>query len=339
VAQSALPKSKINTDITQPARQRAGRKASVGKKRGGSRGQGRISGDTRDSVRGGTREVIEMELGITVYPPKADGEPWRAVFAENGQRRNRQAVTEAELAASPAGPPRHAAATTAHPAWPSRADATPQNTAYRHPAASAASAAAANSTRSSSPDRGTQPDIGEEHPACRHGKEIRDVLPPSAGGLRPQPERLRHHVQCPADEVQRQQAPLLLQALEPVTTPRRHQELQTRPVTLPGPPGEMTPRHATPATTSPRSRTGASARVPPLRQETSHRASHPAPHASSRRASSGSLKTSARSPTLHNADGIRPAATAGIPDIYCKSCPVMRKRASALLARRVAPAR
>jgi hypothetical protein len=40
-----------------------------------------------------------LEYGITVYPPKTDREPWRAVFAENGQRRNRQAVTEAELAA------------------------------------------------------------------------------------------------------------------------------------------------------------------------------------------------------------------------------------------------
>src|SRR5260370_5299579 len=60
---------------------------------------------------------------------------------------------------------------------------------------------------------------------------------------------------------------------------------------------------------------------------------------SSRRASSGISKTSARSSTLHDADGIRPAATAGIPDIYCKSCPVTRKRASALLARRAEPAR
>jgi integrase len=99
VAQSALPKSKINTEITQSARQQGGRNAPVGKNRGGSRGQSRISGDTRKSVRGGTREVIEMEYGITVYPPQEAGDPWRAVFIENGQRRNRQASSEAELAA------------------------------------------------------------------------------------------------------------------------------------------------------------------------------------------------------------------------------------------------
>jgi hypothetical protein len=40
-----------------------------------------------------------MEHGITVYPPWAAGEPWRAVFTENGQRRNRQAASEAGLAA------------------------------------------------------------------------------------------------------------------------------------------------------------------------------------------------------------------------------------------------
>ena len=43
--------------------------------------------------------MIELECGILVYPPEADGEPWRAVFIENGQRRFRQAMTEAGLAA------------------------------------------------------------------------------------------------------------------------------------------------------------------------------------------------------------------------------------------------
>jgi integrase len=42
--------------------------------------------------------VIELDLGITVYPPEADGEPWRAVFTENGARRFRQGATEAKLA-------------------------------------------------------------------------------------------------------------------------------------------------------------------------------------------------------------------------------------------------
>ena len=41
--------------------------------------------------------MIELEHGITVYPPEADGEPWRAVFVENGARRFRQGATEAKL--------------------------------------------------------------------------------------------------------------------------------------------------------------------------------------------------------------------------------------------------
>jgi hypothetical protein len=45
------------------------------------------------------RVVVEAECGILVYPPEAAGEPWRAVFTENGRRRFRQAMTEAELAA------------------------------------------------------------------------------------------------------------------------------------------------------------------------------------------------------------------------------------------------
>ena len=42
--------------------------------------------------------MIELECGITVYPPQGEGEPWRAVFVENGRRRFREAVTEEKLA-------------------------------------------------------------------------------------------------------------------------------------------------------------------------------------------------------------------------------------------------
>ena len=45
------------------------------------------------------RPVVELECGILVYPPEAEGEPWRATFTENGQRRYRQGATEAKLAA------------------------------------------------------------------------------------------------------------------------------------------------------------------------------------------------------------------------------------------------
>ena len=53
-----------------------------------------MNGDTRESVRGSGRVVVEVEGGITVYPPQRDGEPWRAVFTENGRRRYREAGTE-----------------------------------------------------------------------------------------------------------------------------------------------------------------------------------------------------------------------------------------------------
>jgi hypothetical protein len=43
--------------------------------------------------------VIELDFGVLVYPPEAGGEPWRAVFTENGQRKYRQGATEAKLAA------------------------------------------------------------------------------------------------------------------------------------------------------------------------------------------------------------------------------------------------
>jgi hypothetical protein len=58
-----------------------------------------VSGDARESVRQSGRPVIELDFGILVYPPEAGGEPWRAVFTENGQRRFRQGATEAKLAA------------------------------------------------------------------------------------------------------------------------------------------------------------------------------------------------------------------------------------------------
>ena len=58
-----------------------------------------MSGEARESARHPDRPVIELGCGIVVYPPEADGEPWRATFTENGQRRYRQGATEAKLAA------------------------------------------------------------------------------------------------------------------------------------------------------------------------------------------------------------------------------------------------
>src|ERR1039457_2019121 len=92
MAPVAPAKPRINTKTTQPARDRASRRASGREK---ARGSARVSGDTRESVRGSDRVVIEVGGGISVYPPRVAGEPW----VEDGWRRFREAVTEAGLAA------------------------------------------------------------------------------------------------------------------------------------------------------------------------------------------------------------------------------------------------
>src|SRR5579871_1130175 len=100
MAPEAPAKPKINTTPTQPGRDRAARRApGKGKTVGRGRGPARVSGVTRESVRGSARVVVEAGCGVLVYPPEAAGEPWRATFTENGRRRFRQAATEAGLAA------------------------------------------------------------------------------------------------------------------------------------------------------------------------------------------------------------------------------------------------
>ena len=45
------------------------------------------------------RPVIELESGITVYPARFEGDRWRAVWYENGERQQCESVKEATLAA------------------------------------------------------------------------------------------------------------------------------------------------------------------------------------------------------------------------------------------------
>jgi hypothetical protein len=99
MAQSALARTKINTKVTQPAPGQPSRRPAGRPKPGRPPKGSRVSGDTRESVRQPDRPVIELEFGILVYPPETDGEPWRAVFTENGRRKFRQGATEAKLAA------------------------------------------------------------------------------------------------------------------------------------------------------------------------------------------------------------------------------------------------
>ena len=62
-------------------------------------GTAQVSGDTRKATRGDDRVVVETDSGVVVYPARGPGDRWRAVWYENGRRRQCQAVTEERLAA------------------------------------------------------------------------------------------------------------------------------------------------------------------------------------------------------------------------------------------------
>ena len=57
-----------------------------------------MSGDVREGTRGEGRVVVEVAGGITVYPARGAGDRWRAVWHENGRRRQCQSATEDGLA-------------------------------------------------------------------------------------------------------------------------------------------------------------------------------------------------------------------------------------------------
>ena len=101
--QDPCPEPKIPTKNPQPARAEAGRAA--GRARGGPRSRrtprpGVLQlGDARAATRGAGRVVVELECGITVYPAREEGDRWRAVWKEDGVRRQCEAATEEKLAA------------------------------------------------------------------------------------------------------------------------------------------------------------------------------------------------------------------------------------------------
>jgi hypothetical protein len=69
MAQQAPVRTKINTKTTQQGPAASG----PGRSRRPARGAARVRGDARESARG--RPVIELDAGITVYPPERDGGP------------------------------------------------------------------------------------------------------------------------------------------------------------------------------------------------------------------------------------------------------------------------
>jgi hypothetical protein len=62
------------------------------------RGVAGVHGEPREGIRGEGRLVVEVDGGITVYPARFAGDRWRAVWYENGQRRQCEASCEERLA-------------------------------------------------------------------------------------------------------------------------------------------------------------------------------------------------------------------------------------------------
>ena len=89
MAQLAPSRPKIPTKSPQPARGKAARRAPAATGRA-ARGHDFVSGTGRPAARGEGRPVIELECGVTVYPAREEGGRWRAVWYENGQRRQCQ---------------------------------------------------------------------------------------------------------------------------------------------------------------------------------------------------------------------------------------------------------
>jgi integrase len=95
MAQQAPARTKIPTESPQPAR---GRAAGQAKSSRTAPGRMLASGTGRAATRGGG-PVIEMQCGITVYPPREEQGRWRAVWQENGARQQCEAASEEKLAA------------------------------------------------------------------------------------------------------------------------------------------------------------------------------------------------------------------------------------------------
>ena len=94
MTQEAPARTKI--PATGPWRGRTGCRAREGRPRGT-----RQDACGRDRTRGhpGGGPVIELECGITVYPAREEQGRWRAVWHENGERRQCEAASEDKLAA------------------------------------------------------------------------------------------------------------------------------------------------------------------------------------------------------------------------------------------------
>ena len=90
----------ILTESSQVPRHKSARRPAKTSSRGRSRTSAKkpaLSGDSRPAARGGG-DAIEMDFGITVYPPRDGKGPWRAVWVEDGRRRGCESVSKEKLA-------------------------------------------------------------------------------------------------------------------------------------------------------------------------------------------------------------------------------------------------
>ena len=100
MAQTALSRSKITTKNPQLARGGpTNRTPATARGRRGAQSAAAVKGDVREGTRGEGRVVVEVAGGITVYPARGAGDRWRAVWYENGRRRQCQSATEDGLGA------------------------------------------------------------------------------------------------------------------------------------------------------------------------------------------------------------------------------------------------
>lgn len=97
MTQAAAAVFKIPTKSPQAPRAKASRarKAAAAQPKAASW----VAGvETRAATRG-DGEVIELESGIAVYPPRQEGGRWRAVWREDGERQQCESVSQEKLAA------------------------------------------------------------------------------------------------------------------------------------------------------------------------------------------------------------------------------------------------
>jgi hypothetical protein len=99
MTQAAPTRIKIPTETPQLLHSGPARRVGRPKKGNRTARSWVIASGTGRATTRGSGEVIELECGITVYPAREEHGRWRAIWYENGERRQCEAASEAKLAA------------------------------------------------------------------------------------------------------------------------------------------------------------------------------------------------------------------------------------------------